>query len=170
MLWIRGQFGSQNLYFGDLGVSFWWPCCPLWWLGASLGRRRGRLGVRGRFCVHLGWTSGACRGSLWVHLEYVFWLFGVKVGGWIADPCLNAFWVEKRPEDGGFMLLKQSKYCGFRKVAFFSKINDFLDLGVRGRSVIDLLWRLFLIFRCQSGRLDCRPLFECFLSGKTTWT
>ena len=38
--------------------------------------------------------------------------------------------MEKRVGDGGFMLLKHGKYCGFRKVALFSKIRDFLDLGM----------------------------------------
>ena len=59
--------------------------------------------------VGFSWILGSAGGSLWSPFFDVFRFFGVKVGAEIVDVFFSAFQVEKRPQDGGFLLLKHRK-------------------------------------------------------------
>ena len=44
-------------------------------------------------------------------------------------------------------------------------LSIFSGFGVPVGDRFGLIFDIFLIFRCQRGRLDCGLLFGCFLSG-----
>ena len=53
---------------------------------------------------------GVIWGSLWGNFGDSLSFYGVKVGGEIVDVFVDAFRVEKGPEDSGFVLQKHIKY------------------------------------------------------------